>query len=166
MARIDVRPATSQEAEVVAAILTEAAAWLERAGMPLWQEEEVTPGRVAADVAAGLFFVAWRLGEPVGTVRFQLEDRVVWPDAFGREEAVYMHRLAVRRAYAGTGVSTALMRWAADRGRCLDRAFLRLDCPAARPRLRAVYESFGFLHHSDRQVGPYWLARYELSLTK
>ena len=31
--------------------------------------------------------------------------------------------------------------------------YLRLDCVAT-PRLRAVYERFGFEHHSDRQVGP------------
>jgi hypothetical protein len=41
---------------------------------------------------------------------------------------------------------------------------LRLDCEASRPRLRAVYEGFGFRHHSDRQVGPYFVSRYEYAL--
>ena len=32
---------------------------------------------------------------------------------------------------------------------------------ASRARLRAMYEEFGFRHHSDWQAGPYYVARYE-----
>jgi len=53
------------------------------------------------------------------------------------------------------------MQWAVDRARALGRTHVRLDCEASRPRLRAVYERFGFHHHSDRQVGPYFVSRYE-----
>ena len=45
------------------------------------------------------------------------------------------------------------------------RHFLRLDCEASRPRLRAVYERSGFQHHSDRQVGPSYVSRYQLPLS-
>lgn len=55
----------------------------------------------------------------------------------------------------------ALMRWAVERAAALGRRYVRLDCEASRLRLRAVYERFGFRHHSDRQVGPYFVARYE-----
>jgi hypothetical protein len=48
------------------------------------------------------------------------------------------------------------------RARELGRPLLRLDCEAARPRLRAIYERFGFSHHSDFSAGPYRVARYEL----
>jgi hypothetical protein len=43
----------------------------------------------------------------------------------------------------------------------LEKQFLRLDCAADRSQLRLVYENFGFQHHSDRQVGSYFVARYE-----
>ena len=66
-------------------ILREAARWLERSGKPLWQDDELLPSRITADVDAGL---------------------------------------------------------------------------------RAVYEHFGFKHHSDRQVGPYFVSRYEYDVTK
>jgi hypothetical protein len=36
---------------------------------------------------------------------------------------------------------------------------------ASLPKLRAVYERFGFVHHSDRQVGPYFVSRYEYRVT-
>jgi GNAT superfamily N-acetyltransferase len=161
--RCSIRQATTQDAEVVSGILQEAAHWLEQIGKPLWQNNELVPARIATDVAAGLFFLAECSGEAAGTVKFQLEDLEFWPD-FPQPDAAYIHRLAVRRRFAGGDVSTALMRWAVDWTRSLGRRYLRLDCDAARPKLRAVYERFGFQHHSDRQVGPYFVARYELAV--
>jgi GNAT superfamily N-acetyltransferase len=98
-------------------------------------------------------------------MKFQLDDPLFWPDA-SQGEAAYVHRLAVRRRYAGSGLSTELLRWAVDRTRALGRLYLRLDCAASRPRLRAIYERFGFRYHSDRQVGPYLVSRYEYDVTK
>jgi GNAT superfamily N-acetyltransferase len=164
-AETQIRQATPEDIEVLSEILKEAASWLEQAGMPLWQEAELEPPSLAADVRAGLFFLAEHSGNPAGTVKFQLDDPLFWPDA-RPQEAAYIHRLAVRRAYAGTGLSTALLRWAVERAQALGFRYLRLDCVAARPRLRAVYERFGFEHHSDRQVGPYFVSRYQYDLSK
>ena len=132
--------------------------------MPLWREGELEPDQIAADVAAGLFFLAEcsadGANDPAGTFKFQLEDPVFWP-GMSDDNAAYVHRLAVRRRYAGSGLSTELLRWAADRTHGLGRRFLRLDFEASRPRLREIYERFGFRHHSDAQVGAYLVSRYE-----
>ena len=162
---LNIRQALHQDADLASDILTEAARWLEESGMPLWREDELKSNRIAADVAEGLFFIAEYSGDAAGTVRFQLEDFVFWPDV-PQGEAAYIHRLAVRRRYAGTGVSSALLSWAAERTQELGRRYLRLDCEALRPRLRTVYESFGFQHRDDRQVGPYFVSRYEFDVTK
>lgn len=130
----------------------------------MWRDDELSPERIAADVADGYFFLARCQREAVGTIKFQLHDPVFWPDT-PADEAAFIHRLAVRRAFAGGQLSALLLRWAADRARNANRRFLRLDCEAARPRLRAVYERCGFQHHSDRQVGPYFVSRYELGLS-
>ena len=157
---ITIRQAAAEDAEAVAEILREAAHWLEQNGEPLWQQDELTSANISADVQAGLFFLAESAGIPAATVRFQLEDPIFWPDA-PSPDAAYIHRLAVRRDYAGQGLSTALLNWAADRTRSLSRHYLRLDCEASRPRLRAVYERFGFRHHSNKQIVPYFVSRYE-----
>ena len=128
--------------------------------MPLWRDDELELSRVAAEVDAGLFFLAEVSGNPAATVRFQLEDPVFWPDD-SRPDVAYIHRLAVRRRYAGFGLSKALLHWAAQRTHTLGRRYLRLDCEASRLRLRQVYERFGFQHHSDKQVGPYFVSRYQ-----
>ena len=160
-----IRQAMPHDAEVVSEILKEAARWLEQAGMPLWQENDVDITHIAPDVRAGLFYLAEYSGDPAGTLKFQLDDLVVWPDA-RPHDATYVHRLAVRRRYAGRGLSTALLRWAVERTQAIGRTYLRLDCHAQRPRLRAIYEEFGFQYHSDMQVGRYHLARYEYDVTK
>lgn len=160
---IQVRQAEAPDVNVVSTVLTEAAVWLEGRGMGLWRANELTPGRIFKDVSEGLFFLAEDRGQPAGTIKFQLSDLVFWPDV-PQDEAAFIHRVAVRREFAGGTVSFALLSWAAQRTRSLNRRFLRLDCEAARPRLRAVYERFGFRHHSDRQVGAYFVARYQLEV--
>ena len=125
--------------------------------------QEVQPlleaGRVDAEVSAGQFYIAEVNGEPAGAVKFQLEDRLFWPD-LEESDSAFVHRLVVRRRYKGAGVSTALLRWAASRAESLGKRYLRLDCDAQRSKLRQLYEAFGFEFHSFRQVGAYYVARY------
>jgi GNAT superfamily N-acetyltransferase len=163
MPPVEIRVASISEAATVADILMDAAQWLAESGKAMWQMNELDANAIAGDVAQGAFFLAWVAGEAAGTVRFQLEDPLFWPDA-PSSEAAYVHRLAVRRRFAGSGVSTALLTWAADRARASGRRVLRLDCTASRVKLRALYERFGFRYHSDREVGPYVVARYEYFL--
>jgi GNAT superfamily N-acetyltransferase len=153
-----IRQARRSDVPIVVNILREAATWLRQSGKPMWRDEDITEESTIGDI--GLYFLAEVAGEPAGTVRFQIEDRLFWPD-IPEGESAFIHRLAVRRRFAGTGLSTALLSWAVDRTRSLGKKYLRLDCDLVRPSLRAVYENFGFIHHSDRVAGPYLLARYE-----
>ena len=161
---ITITQALPFEAESVCSILFEAANWLRDRGIPMWHSDELSPEGIAVDVAEGYFFLARREGEAVGTIKFQLQDTIFWPDT-PAGEAAFVHRVAIRRAFAGGQLSALLLRWAADRARSAGRRFLRLDCEASRPRLKAVYERCGFRHHSDRQVGPFFVSRYELPLS-
>jgi len=155
-----VRPAQAADAAAIDEMLHEASRWVDALGTVMWEAGELAPGRVAAEVAAGQFFVAEYEGEIVGAVRFQTEDGLFWPD-IAQEASMFVHRLVVRRSHAGRGVSTALLAWAAEQTQRLGRVYLRLDCDSHRLKLRALYERFGFTLHSFRQVGPYHVARYE-----
>jgi GNAT superfamily N-acetyltransferase len=162
---LGIRQAVAEDAFVVSDILLEAGRWLQREGTPMWRDDEVVYERIVSDVSAGLFFLGEIASEAVGTFKFQLSDTVFWPDV-PAEESAFVHRIAVRRRFSGGSVSSLFLAWAADRALALGRRYLRLDCEASRPRLRAVYERFGFQHHSDRQVGPYFVSRYELLLPR
>src|SRR5919106_6075433 len=126
---IQVRAATAADAPTVAAILAEVDAWVAQLGTLMWELGEVDESRIATEVASGLFFLAWCDGEPAGTVKFQLDVPLFWPDR-PDDNAAYNHRLAVRRKFAGGRISGALMTWAIDQARALDRDVLRLDCDA------------------------------------
>jgi GNAT superfamily N-acetyltransferase len=163
-----IRVAEAHEVGDVCSILLEAAGWQREIGTAMWLPEMLGPDRVGPDVAAGLFVLARSGGEPAGTFKFQLSDPRFWPELEG-DDSAFVHRLAVRRKFAGRGVSTAMLEWAEDRARSLGRSYLRLDCDARRPRLRAVYERHGFaLHDETRVMGEsgqiFETARYELRL--
>jgi GNAT superfamily N-acetyltransferase len=163
MLPILVRQATLDDLSTVAEILSEAAAWLERKNMTLWQQEHISSSVIDRDIKLGLFYIAFCEGIAAGVVQFQTEDLVFWPD-ISQSDSAFLHRLAVRRRFAGGSVSTMLLHWAVEHSRELGKHFLRLDCVADRPRLRSIYENFGFKHHSDRQVGAYFVARYEYEI--
>jgi GNAT superfamily N-acetyltransferase len=160
---IRVRQAIPPDAPIVEAMLLEAARWVDALGVVMWEEGELDSARVAREVAAGQFFIAETDGVPAGAIRFQLVDLVFWPD-LAQDDSAFVHRLVVRRAFKGQGISRALLDWSATRARSIGKRFLRLDCDAQRVKLRELYEHFGFRLHSYRQVGSYFVARYELPL--
>jgi GNAT superfamily N-acetyltransferase len=157
---IVIRQAGAADVPIVEALLVEAARWVDALGVVMWEEGELARERLAQETAAGLFYLAEVDGVAAGVIRFQLEDQLFWPDR-PNGEAAFVHRLAVSRRFKGQGVSSALLQWAAGHARRLGREYLRLDCDASRPKLRALYEACGFRFHSFRQVGPYYVARYE-----
>src|SRR4029434_4893337 len=153
--RLLIRGATSADADAVVETLTEAAKWVEELdGTIMWVEGELEEERVRTEAASGMFVVAEVDGRVAGAMRFQREDRLFWPDLDGVDSA-FVHLLSVRRAFAGQGISPALLEWAVDRARKLNKRYLRLDCDAERSRLRAFYERFGVRVYSYRRGGGY-----------
>jgi GNAT superfamily N-acetyltransferase len=160
---LHIRQAVLADAAVVEEMLLEAARWVDAMGVTMWEEGELAPDRIAGEIAAEQFFIADADGDAAGIIRFQLEDLLFWPD-IPQADSAFVHRLAVRRRYKGQGVSAALLEWAAKRAQSLGKRHLRLDCDESRPKLRDLYERFGFRFHSFRQVGAYYVARYEYPL--
>lgn len=160
---LEIRRALAGDVDTVRSILLEAAGWLRGQGMELWEEHELTRELVERDVRSGSVYLAFQDGEPAGTLRLQLADPLMWPDLSG-EDSTFVHRLAVRRRYAGGRLSFELLRWAARHTAELGRRVLRLDCAQDRAKLRSMYERFGFRWHSDRRVGPFHVARYEYAV--
>jgi GNAT superfamily N-acetyltransferase len=149
------------DATEVHQILLEVAQWLEETGRPLWRSIDISETQIAGDI--GRYFLASLDDRPAGTLRLQFEDPLSWPD-LPDPSAVCLHRVAVRRQFAGQGLAHRMLAWVSQHARALGKTRLRLDCEASRPKLRMIYEEFGFIYHSDRHVGPYLVARYELAI--
>ncbi|MGJ7542122.1 GNAT family N-acetyltransferase [Variovorax sp. LT1R16] len=160
---MQIEQAQPADAPTVAAVLTEAAQWLAADGRPLWSATDTALERVQRDTDAGRYFIARKNAEVAGVVRIDLEDPYFWPEIENGSSA-FVHKLAVRRHWAGHGVSTALLGFAREHVQGLGLAHLRLDCVADRAALRTLYERFGFSLHSEIRKGATVFARYELSL--
>ncbi len=157
---LSIRQAQPQDNDTVVSILREAARWLEERGQAIWRDDELGQEQIAGEVEAGLFYLAECDGEAAGTIRYQLEDQLFWPE-IDQGNSAFVHRLAVRRSFAGGEVSSALLLWAIARTHELGRRYLRLDCEAFRSKVRAIYERIGFSFHSYKRIGPYYVARYD-----
>lgn len=157
---LDIRFAREADAAIVSSILIEAATWIAAGGQPLWSIEQLSAEAIAPGVAAGSFILASIDAEGVATARVTRDDLECWPDAVPGV-ALYVHRIAVRRAWAGHGLVGRLLAWCGRHAEGLGCGWVRLDCDARRPKLRALYEGLGFQYHSERNVGRHTVARYE-----
>jgi GNAT superfamily N-acetyltransferase len=158
---MNVHQATASDAPEIAAVLQEAAQWLIDGGRPLWSVADFDAARIAGDVDAGLFWVTRAGDTVVGVMKFELEDAYFWPEVTPGTSA-FVHKLAVRRAWAGQGVPAALLAFALERAQALGLSYLRLDCMADREGLRRLYEGCRFRLHSVVQRGSASFARYEM----
>jgi GNAT superfamily N-acetyltransferase len=135
---LDIRQTIQDDVDVVIDILAEVSAWLRTKGITQW------PARFPSDfitqrVDSGELYVA-RLGtDVVATITLQWSDSPFWGR---RDDAGFIHRLAVRRSHAGIG--RMMIEWAegevASKGRC----YLCLDCLTSNMQLRQYYQDLGF----------------------
>ena len=157
--------AATDEAVAVAEVIQEAARWVTTWRAQLWDPELVGLAFVTPIIARGQMLTAKTGGQIAGVMILEPEDPHFWPD-HPKGEAAYVHKLAVRRAFAGAGVPAALMEHAAALTRQDGRRFLRLDCD---PPLTGFYQRLGFALVDERDVvhpeaGPMRVARMERGL--
>ena len=158
---IKIIPAGPADAGLASSIMLEAAGWLNEQGQTLWFPEELMPEKLMVPILVGELYLVMMQGRPVGTVIFQLYDKIYWPD-MPEGNAAYVHKIILRRSAAGKGLGAQIIAWAKEKARSAGMAYLRLDTEAAREKLCALYESAGFTRHSFRQVGRHYVIRYEM----
>lgn len=158
-----IRQAHPDEASIVASVLGAAADDLLQKGRALWGAAEVSEEAVKEQVRAGKYYVAFEGDGPVAVFRLDFEDRLFWPEVI-EGSSVFIHKVAVHPHEQGRNIAQALLAHACQITRTHGCRFLRLDCMGGRPKLRALYERFGFRHHSDKQLGDRVFHRFELEV--
>ncbi len=123
-------------------------------GMPPRPMREILADRVAR----GEIALARLDGQPAAMLALQWADDL-WRDLPGA--AGYVHGLATHRDFAGKGVGLALLGWAERIVAQEGKAYLRLDCNADNPTLRAYYARAGFAHRGDVALPGRVASRYE-----
>jgi GNAT superfamily N-acetyltransferase len=143
-------------------IMKEAAEWLISKEMPLWDPCEFSDGTILKTVDKTDFYCAFFHDVPAAAMIFQWSDPAFWPHAHG--DSGFIHKLCVKRAFAGKGIPKEMIAWAKNQVLGKNRFFLRLDCAADRSKLCGLYEDMGFKKVDRRMVGPYDIAFYEMKV--
>ncbi|WP_200829755.1 GNAT family N-acetyltransferase, partial [Cellulomonas algicola] len=125
--------------------------WMADRGVDQWARGSLPRERVATQVDAGEWWVLRDDEGVAATIRLLWSDPDFWGD--DPTPAVYVHGLMVARRRSGDGLGSALLDWAAARGRDAGVGLFRLDCRTSNPALRRYYESQGFTAVGERDFG-------------
>lgn len=157
------RVATHKDTSIVAEVLHAAAEYLIERGLDLWSYSEVSESMIAPHVDEGLYHIGFDGPDVVGVFRLQTHDPMFWPE-IAEGTSAYLHKLAVPPAKQSQGLAHMLLGHAVDLTRERGLSSLRLDCKGGRPRLRSVYESFGFRAHPQIFLNGHAFDRYEFAI--
>ncbi|WP_239616712.1 GNAT family N-acetyltransferase [Cohnella mopanensis] len=71
-------------------------------------------------------------------------DLDLWGERTKDNSAIYLHRLAINRKFAGKGVGKNIMNWVDTEAPKLGKRVIRLDCLANNEVLNGFYRSLGY----------------------
>src|SRR5262249_50380423 len=121
-----VRRVVATEAAVAIHILREAAAWAAARGSGVWTLDELDTATFVAAAHAQELVIGYTDATPAATMLLQVEDRIYWPES-PAGIALYVHKVAVRRAFAGQGWLGRMIEFASEEASALGIHRLRLD---------------------------------------
>jgi GNAT superfamily N-acetyltransferase len=143
---------------VAGAILDEATAFVATLGYEQWPVP-FPPEELAQRIDSGELYLVEVDGEPAATLTLLWHDPFFWGER--PPDAAYVHKLAIRRRFAGRRLGVAIVEWAEREAATAGRSFIRLDCMRDNPGIRAYYERPGFEVRGDRDDPRFPAALYE-----
>lgn len=144
-------------------IIKEVAQWCIDNKIPMWRMENLTKDILTKGVADNNFCIGQIGNDDATSMILQWCDPIFWPQA-PENESGYIHKLCVRRSYAGMKLSEKMVEYAI--GECKRRGirFLRLDTYWGSNKLCQLYENIGFKKINRKEIGSIDYAIYELTI--
>ncbi|WP_330335783.1 GNAT family N-acetyltransferase (plasmid) [Streptomyces sp. NBC_00536] len=143
---------------------SDASAWLATLGTDQWAKP-FPASHILSSIRRGQVYLAKDHPEKDAAATITLDrdaDESLWTPDEVTQGAFYVHKLAVDRAHAGTGLGTRLLDWAGDEAARQGARWLRLDAWTTNTRLQEYYRAQGFTHvrtSRDPQVVSGWAAQ-------
>jgi GNAT superfamily N-acetyltransferase len=141
------RRVTTAEVHDALVIIREAAAWAAARDIDVWTEHELRYDLYLEAARRSELVIGYADAAPAATMLLQTADPVYWPED-APASALYLHKVAVRRAYAGKSWVARMVAFAVDEADRAGVPLLRLDT-LLRPKLQAIYESHGFIRLAE-----------------
>lgn len=149
----EVAVAHQEDTEEVMSLLVEIAEWLKSRGSTQWGgllDGDDSHDTIGAIQRENVF--VFKYGQEIAGLVMLLRkpshwDVQLWEDkAHDTDGAVYLHRLAVRRKYANTGLGRSILNWCTTGVRFVDKQLMRLDCVNDNDTLHSFYTGNGYKH--------------------
>jgi GNAT superfamily N-acetyltransferase len=139
-----VKQAIEQDIPIIEEILVDAVHWMIKSELQnQWNESNVKWHNLSMSYSISNFYIAYRDGLPAACMALTDYDPAYWPN-IPRGESLFLHKLAVRRSFAGKGLSKELIDFAINLANHYHIDAIRLNCNQHRGKLRALYENEGF----------------------
>jgi hypothetical protein len=143
--------AKPHDTEAVMRLLVKTAEWLQSKGSSQWNGllRGVDSHNTPEAINRGEVFIFKRDEDLVGMLMLMRNpsqwDLELWGDQ-DHDRAVYLHRLAINRDYAGTDTGRRMMQWTNTGIPFPGKDTIRLDCIADNPILNSFYSGLGYEH--------------------
>ena len=124
------------------AIVREAAAWARGQGIEVWSDAELSDQDFHEEARLGQLVMGFSGRQAAATMLLQPSDPLYWP-TIAPNTSLYLHKIAVRRTFAGAGWPARLIEFAVNAAADRGLRWLRLDT-LFRPALQTLYERQGF----------------------
>jgi GNAT superfamily N-acetyltransferase len=158
--------AQQKDLDTVLKILVDAGIWLETRGITnRWAASTLSRTEFEKRIRQGEIYLATIDERPIGTITLQTSDMDYW-GVNSTSDALYVHKLAVNRDYAGKKIGAKMLEWSGQLARSMSKEFLRLDCDAGDRKIRDYYEKLGFTYLRDVPAPFGWtVSLFEKDLT-
>lgn len=134
----------NKQVDEAIAIMKEVAHWGRKNGLRVWLDEWLTREELLTEEATeDTFCVGYHNEKPAFSVIVQWQDKEWWPTA-DLNEAAYIHKLCVRREFAGMNMPRHCLDYIVDECKKRGARYIRLDTAWDEEKMREIYTSLGF----------------------
>lgn len=161
-----VKQAGENDIPIIEEILLDAVNWMSQNGLQnQWNESNIRWAILAKSYNISDFYIDYQNDLPVACMALTDYDPTYWPD-IPKDGALYLHKLAVKRSFAGNGYAKELIDYAKNLALNFKIKAVRLNCNQHRVKLREVYEREGFVCVEEKSIdGKYDTALYVYDLS-
>jgi GNAT superfamily N-acetyltransferase len=143
-------------------IINEVSEWCNESGYPMWSKGDLKVAKLFKGLSSENAYVGYINEKPAAAMILQWKDELMWPGF--REPSGYLHKLCVRRSYAGFGLSRKMISSAIEICHENNVKYLRLDTYADSQNLCDLYYSLGFSNVGERFISDRKYLLFEIKL--
>lgn len=148
-----IRQANTNDIDALVALFAEARATIAALGIDQWQNGYPSLSVISEDIAKHRSYVVEIDSHIVGTFVIITDGEPTYDRIFegawltqDSQRYIAIHRVAVSVARRGSGISTAILGYAAEMARALGRTSLRIDTHKGNLVMRRMLEKHRFVH--------------------